>query len=482
MSLEVLLDLTLEPGWNGDYEAFDRRKDAIERLHVLIEAEQLAVYVPPFLVCLAHMQVMMYFGAEQAQHVVRRILELGSTHLSIDYERLLEQANTASNYLNVADLYDVMLLLCGNQLNVEAIVTRSPRFFHQLVVANPSTFPEFNVPILNAGALVNLISETQHRYPVDAVIYAVTPQNRVIKLPQGATPIDFAYQIHTKLGHRCVSALVNGLEVSLDRRLKTGDVVEILKDANANPSPAWLNFVVTRTAKQSIQRGLKQLNTQRGWRLIRQAFGKNVRGYRSTLEQVAHLLNRLSVDDLVSTIGSEEMSLQQLQELIHSCHHVNDYGPPPSEEPGAGAGEPSWRLALCCMPLPGDAIVGLIGAPKRLMRIHRATCPNLREVAMEKLRPLTWNTGSCRIQIQLTLADEPDSFRPVLNKLVDHAIIPDLRSVNIFDRTAKATIGMTITSRHQLEEVLSQISALPHVLRVKLARPILSRPGSIRFQ
>ncbi|WAL61679.1 TGS domain-containing protein [Thermocoleostomius sinensis] len=488
MNLDVLLDLTLEPGWNGDYEDFDRRRQAMEQLDTLIEADQLVVYVPPFIVCLAHMQVMIHFGAQQAQHVVHRILELASTHLSLDYERLLEQSNTASNYFGgVADLYDVMLLSCGWQLNVEAIVARRPQFFHQLMEANQATFAGFNIPILTAGALVNLISETRLHDPVGEMIYAITPQNRVINLPQGATPIDFAYKIHTKLGNRCISALVNGREVSLDRRLKTGDVVEILKDTNATPNPAWLTFVVTRTAKQGIQRGLKQVNTQRGWRLIKQVLGRNIRGYRPKLEQVARLLNRLSVDDLMSTIGSEEISIQQLQELLHSCNHVSDSFSEQryvqlenSDMPGSG--EQSWRVALCCTPLPGDPIVGVVASPKRSMRIHRATCANLRDLSPEKLRPLIWNTNGCRIQIQLTLADKPDIFRPILNKLVENAITPDLRSVNIFDETAKATIGMTITSRAQLEEVLSQISSLPHVLHVKLARPVLDMPNSVRFQ
>jgi hypothetical protein len=487
MNLDILLDLTLEPGWNGDYEDFDRRRQAIEQLHALIEAEQLAVYVPPFIACLAHMQVMIHFGAQQAQHVIRRMLELASTHLSVDYERLLEQANTAANYFNgVADLYDVMLLMCGWHLNVEAIVGRKPQFFHQLIEANQATFSGFNIPILTAEALVNLISETRLHHAVGAMIYAVTPQNRVIDLPQGATPIDFAYKIHTKLGNRCVKALVNGREVPLDRRLKTGDVVEIVKDANATPDAVWLTFVVTRTAKQGIQRGLKQVNTLRGWRLVKQMLGRNIRGYRPKLEQVARLLNRLSVDDLVSTIGSEELSIQQLQELIHSCNHVSEHRYVRLEDAGSvgsgGSGEQSWRIALCCMPLPGDAIVGVVGSPKRPTRIHRSDCSNLRDLDPEKLRPLVWNVDGCRIQIQLTLSDEPDTFRPILNKLVENAITPDLRSVNIFDETAKATIGMAITSRSQLEEVLSQISSLPNVLHVKLARPVLDMPNSVRFQ
>lgn len=485
INLDTLLDVALEPGWNGDYEDFDRRKAEIEQLHTLIETEQLMVYVPPFLACLVHMQVMLCTGVEHAQRAICRILEIGNTYLSVDYERLLERSNAASDYLEHADLYDVMLLMCGSQLNVDAIVARQPDFFHRLIEANrSSTFAKFSVPILTPEALVNLIAKTQISDPTcEETVYAVTPRNGVIKLPHGATPIDFAYKIHTRLGDRCIKALVNGREVPLDRLLKTGDVVEIVKDAEANPDPTWLKFVVTRTARQGIHRGLKQINIRCGWNLVKQGLGRNIRGYRHKLEKVARLLNRASVDDLVSLVGAGEISLQQLQELT-SCSQGaagSSFGPEPKELLPVGAEEQSWRVASCCTPLPGDGILGVIGLPKRMIRIHRSDCTNIRSLAPQKLRSLVWNCDRCHIQLQITLADQPDIFRPILNKLVENSITPDLRSVNIFDGTARATIGITITSRSHLEAILNQISSLPNVLRVKPAKPILLMPGSVNF-
>jgi (p)ppGpp synthase/HD superfamily hydrolase len=364
-------------------------------------------------------------------------------------------------------------------------VTHTPEFFHQLIDANRSTFAKFNIPILNPGTLVNLVSATQSHDPSrEEIIYAVTPHNNVIKLPQGATPVDFAYKIHTRVGDRCIRALVNGQVVPLDRPLKTGDVVEIIKDSDANPDPGWLNFVVTRTARQGIHRGLKLVNTRCGWKLVKQVFGKNIRTYRHQLEQVARLLERASVDDLVSLVGAGELSLQRLQELTSSCsqdQNGQSFGSDPGERLLSGTGEQSWRVASCCTPLPGDTIIGVIGSPKRMIRIHRSTCANVRNLSPKKLRPLTWKCDRCRIQLQIILSDQPDIFRPILNKLVENSITPDLRSVNIFDGTAKATLGITIFSRSHLEEVLSQISSLPHVLQVKPAKPILLLPGSVSF-
>lgn len=481
----MLLDVALEPGWNGDYEDFDRRKAEIEQLHTLIETEQLIVYVPPFLACLVHMQVKFCIGAEQAQRAIQKILELGNTYLSIDYEQLLERSNTASDYLENADLYDVMLLMCASQLNVDAIVTRNPEFFHRLIEANRSTFAKFSVPILNPGALVNLVSQNQISDPTrEETIYAVTPQNGVIKLPSGATPIDFAYKIHTRVGDRCVKALVNGREVRLDRPLKTGDIVVIVKAPDASPDPAWLNFVVTRTARQGIHRGLKRIKTRQGWKQVKQVLGKNIRSYRHKLEQVTKLLNRASVDDLIGLVGAGEISVQKLQELAHSCSQsVNgqSFCIEPNGIPSVNTGEQGWRIASCCTPLPGDDILGVISSPKRMIRIHRSNCANIRHLSAPKLRPLTWNCDRCRIQLQITLSDQPDIFRPILNKLVENSITPDLRSVNIFDGTAKATIGITITSRSHLEEVLNQIASLPNVLQVKPAKPILLMPGSVNL-
>jgi len=485
INLDTLLDMALEPGWNGDYEDFDRRKAEIEQLHTLIETEQLVVYVPPFLACLVHMQVKLCTSIEHAQRAIRRILEIGNTYLSVDYERLLERSNTASDYLENADLYDVMLLMCGSQLNVDAIVARQPEFFYRLIEANrSSTFAKFSVAILTPEALVNLVSNTQINAPArEETIYAITPQNGVIKLPYGATPIDFAYKIHTRLGDRCIRAFVNGREAPLDQLLKTGDVVEIIKDAGANPDPNWLNFVVTRTAKQGIHRGLKQINIRRGWTLVKQGLGKNTRGYRHKLEKVARLLNRASVDDLVSLVGAEEISLQQLQELTSCSQNADEqsFGSELQELLPVGTEEQSWRVAACCTPLPGDGILGVIGLPKRMIRIHRSDCSNVRGLAPQKLRSLVWNCDRCHIQLQITLADQPDIFRPILNKLVENSITPDLRSVNIFDGTARATIGITITSRSHLEEILNQISSLPNVLRVKPAKPIVLMPGSVNF-
>lgn len=482
--LDTLLELALEPGWNGNYEDFDRRREDIKRLHTLIEADQLMVYVPPFLVCIIHMQVKIHFGVEQAQRVVRKILELGNSHLSIDYDRLLEQSNTASHYPGYADLYDVMFLVCGNQLNVDAIATSNPGFFQQLIEVNQSTFAGFNVPIVNIGALVNLVSEERDSYPLDEeTIYVVTPHNNVIKLPSGATPVDFAYMIHTRLGDRCVRALVNGREVALNRRLRTGDVVEIVKDPDATPDPSWLEFVVTRTAKRAIQRGLKRVNVHRGWKLVKQAFGKNLRNYQHKLEQVSKLLNYPSVDDLLNIVGSDELSIQRLRELIQDCTCPPETQPGFCTHPGdgtfAGIGEQNWRIASCCTPLPGDPIVGVAGSPKRLVRIHRADCSNIQDLDPQKVRSLNWNCDRCRINLQMTLTDQPDAFRPILNTLAENFITPDLRSLNISDGTARASIGITITSRQHLEDVLSQISSLPNVLKVKLAKPILIMPGSV---
>jgi hypothetical protein len=486
ISLETLLDLALEPGWDGNYEDFDRRRTEIEQLRACIEADRLMVYLPPFLICMIHMQVKIHFGAEQAQQVTRKLLELGNSHLGLDDERVIEQANTALLHSEFVDLYDVMFLICGNHLNVDAIVAHNPAFFHALIEANQSTFAGFNVPILNIESLINLVAETQTDYSDNGrVVYALTPLNRVVELPCGATPVDFAYMIHTKVGDRCVRALVNGREVPLNRRLKTGDVVEIIKDPEANPKLEWLDFVVTRIAKRGILRGLRRVNTHRGWKQVKQALGKNIRSYRQTLEQVAKLLNRTSVDDLLSMVGAGELSISQLQNLFHN------YSPTPDqagfctiadEIPIASMGEQNWRIASCCMPLPGDAIVGVVGSPKRPVRVHQANCSNVRDLAPDKLHPLLWNCDRCRIQLQLTLSDQPDTFRPILNQLVEMAITPDLRSLNISDGTARAAIGITITSRPHLEEVLNQISALPTVLRVKIAKPILILPGSVSFE
>ncbi|WP_416669076.1 TGS domain-containing protein [Egbenema bharatensis] len=430
------------------------------------------------------MQVKLYFGAEQAQQVIHRLLELGNSHLSLDYERVIEQANTAILHLETYDFHDAMFLICGRQLNVDAIVAYKPAFFHTLIAAHPSTFAGFNIPILNVGALLNLISETQSTYTRSSTIYAVTPHNRVVKLPCGATPIDFAYSIHTCVGDQCVRALVNGREVPLDCRLKTGDIVEIIKDPEATPDPDWLKFVKTRIAKRAILRSIKRLHIHRGWKQVKQSLGKSIRNYYPRLEQVARLLNRTSVDDLISMVGCGELSLSQLQNLLQNCSispEQTGFWGAPDDSSIASGGEQNWRIASCCMPLPGDSIVGVVSSPKRPVRIHQPHCLNLRDLAPEKLRPLSWNSDRCQIQLQLTLSDQPDTFRPILNKLVEMEITPDLRSLTVSNGTARATIGIVILSRQHLDQVLHHLSHLSNVERVKVAKPISILPSSVNF-
>jgi (p)ppGpp synthase/HD superfamily hydrolase len=122
-----------------------------------------------------------------------------------------------------------------------------------------------------------------------------------------------------------------------------------------------------------------------------------------------------------------------------------------------------------------------VSSPKRSVRIHRPYCLNVRDLPPEKLRPLVWNSDRCQIQLQLILSDQPDTFRPILNKLVEMELTPDLRSLNISDGTARATIGIVVMSRQHLDQVLHHLSHLSNVKRVKVAKPILVLPGSVSF-
>lgn len=473
---DVLLDMALEPGWDSDYENFDIRMQEREKLYSLIESESVRVYAPLFLVTLAHIDAKHRIGAQQAQRVVDRTLEFANSRLSLDEERILDQANTVTAFPGDTDLYDVVGLIYGQELNVDAIITRNPKVLQQIIARNRTTFSKFDVRILTLGAFTNLVCKTQNsRIDDGSIIYALTPDNMVIQLPSGATPVDFAYKIHTKVGDRCIEARVNEEVVPLDYVLRTGDVVKILKGPEASPDPIWLNFVVTGIAKKCIQRGIRRINRQRGWELIKQALGVNIGAYRDRLEYFAEQLGRTSLDDLVIGIGSSEVYIDEVTAFIQSCtcYPTNRHlkGTSSMDHSLTQIDAENWRIASCCRPLPGGSAVGVLEQGKRAIPIHRTDCINIKSFKANQLLPIPWHSGYWRVQLQLIMTNHPDTLRPILNELAANSITPDLYSVNASpDETARASIHVVVTSNHALTEVIKHVEKMPKVLQVKVRR------------
>ena len=238
-----------------------------------------------------------------------------------------------------------------------------------------------------------------------------TPHGKVISLPLGATPVDFAYAIHSEVGNKCVGAKVNGKMVPLSSVLKTGDVVEVLTSANAKgPSWDWLKFVKSGSAKAKIRQffkhAMKEENRQTGKAML-EAEAKR-RGYTlgelltdDAFKKLSEKLVYTSVDEMLASVGYGAVSVNQIiYKLIDYRRREQPLQLPKVEAEKlkhTPAGSVSVkgmegllvRFAHCCNPVPGDDIVGFVSRGRGVI-VHRKDCPNLKDYDAERIQPASW--------------------------------------------------------------------------------------------
>ena len=350
-------------------------------------------------------------------------------------------------------------------------------------------------------------------------VYVFTPKGDVISLSQRATPVDFAYRIHTEVGHRCAGARVNGRMTPLGTRLKNGDIVEIITQKNGRPSLDWLNFVVTPSARNRIRQWYKRSNREenvaRGRELLEKELGKT--GFEALLKSepmqaVAERCNYHSVEDLLAALGYGEVTLNlvvnRLRDAVRasqpiapaldscaesplSCELAKSVGvTTPSKErdglrpaapntqrsPIAGVEGLLYSLAGCCTPIPGEAIIGLVTRSNRGISIHRQGCPNLENVEGDRLIPVSWNpadTDSLRpqtypVNLQIEVLDRVGVLKDILSRLTDNFINVRSAQVKTFDnRPALINLGIDIRDYDQLERIFTQIKKMSDVLNIR---------------
>jgi GTP pyrophosphokinase len=248
-------------------------------------------------------------------------------------------------------------------------------------------------------------------------VYVFTPSGDVVSLSRGATPVDFAYRIHTEVGNHCAGVRINGQWRVLDTPLKNGDIVEIITQKNSRPSLDWLNFVVTPSARNRIRqwykRSHREENVARGRELLEKELGK--KGFEALLKSepmqaAVERCNYHSVEDLLAALGYGEVTLnivvKRLREAVKAQQPIaaDPQSPPISQTPvaklpttSAGKDEPIagvegllHYLAGCCNPIPGEPIIGTV-TRMRGISIHRQGCPNVESVPGDRVIPVSWN-------------------------------------------------------------------------------------------
>jgi len=314
-------------------------------------------------------------------------------------------------------------------------------------------------------------------------VFAFTPKGEVVDLPAGSTPIDFAYHIHTEVGHQCRGAKANGRIVPLDYQLKSGDQVEIITAKRGGPSRDWLNpnlgYVRTSRARQKVRQWFRRQNRDLNITQGRDVLEKELRrlNVSTGYEELATKFGYKTVDDLLAAIGYGDVNVQQIAARVLEDEQKEEepppFAPPPILHPEGievmGVGNLLTNLARCCNPLPGDDIVGYV-TRGRGVTIHRADCVNvLRQKEKERLISVEWGEAACQtypVTIRIQAFNRDGLLRDVtevmagehINMSATHA------TVDQKDNLANITATLEISSITQLGRVLSRIERIPNVI------------------
>jgi GTP pyrophosphokinase len=332
-------------------------------------------------------------------------------------------------------------------------------------------------------------------------VYVFTPKGEVLSFPRGASPLDFAYRVHTDLGHHCAGARVNGKLVPLRTALSNGDMIEILTNPTRNPSRDWLNFVVTSRAKSKIRQWINTQQKQRAMEIGRRLFDKEIRKYDLSLRKVtdgpefaAYLqsegLSRL--EDLYTRLGFGKTEPRQVLARVVGDERLSE----PAKEPsrirqavskilpfGGGTGPITVKgqgdllayLAKCCNPLPGEEIIGYV-TRGRGVSVHSTDCPNVKNLLYNPEREIEvrWEEQKDDVY-QVSLLIETEDQQGMLAKLTE-AITKAGSNITQIEaethETGRASIGVVcqLRNRKHLDKLLQQVRGIAGVLRVDRRR------------
>lgn len=327
-------------------------------------------------------------------------------------------------------------------------------------------------------------------------VYTFTPKGDVFAFPRGATPLDFAYQIHTDVGHRCVGARVNGKLVPLRTSLRNGDIVEILTGPNQSPNREWLGMVVTSRARHKIRHWLNTEQKTRSTELGRKLFEKEAKKFRlsvrkliadGALEPLLQELGYQRAEDLWADVGYGKLAVRAvIDKLVPENQKGKDSDPPGVLQqavrkifPFGGSGTVLVRgqhdlltyLAKCCTPIPGEDIVGYVTRGKGIA-VHSRTCPNVRNLMYNSDLQIEvgWadeKSSAYEVELEVRIDDRTGLLAKVVSAIANQKI--NIRNIDARTSEGKGTIGVTIEIAHlrQLEKTIKAIAEVEGVVGVQ---------------
>jgi len=324
-------------------------------------------------------------------------------------------------------------------------------------------------------------------------VYVFTPQGDIKSLPRGATPVDFAYQVHTEVGHQCTGAKVNGRMVPLRYELSTGDIVEILTTKNHHPSKDWLKFVKTVKARSRIRQWIKTQERERSLTLGREICEKAFQKYglmfsaflkSEKMPDVVQTLGFKNVDDLIASVGYGKNTPLQI---------IRKYAPPPDAREDSqsifnkiigrvrkkkpregilvkGLDDILVRFGKCCQPVPGDPIVGYITQGFGVT-VHRRSCKNALKMNPERKIEVQWSRmadDTYPVKIRVSSYDRLGLLADVAAAISKHSA--NILNANTHIRENKIVDSMftiAVNNTAHLEKILAEIKKVKRILEVR---------------
>jgi guanosine-3',5'-bis(diphosphate) 3'-pyrophosphohydrolase len=323
-------------------------------------------------------------------------------------------------------------------------------------------------------------------------VYVFTPQGEVKELPRGATPVDFAYAIHTEVGNKCSGAKVNGRMVPLRYELQNGDTVEITTSPNQHPNRDWLKFVKTTKARHKIRQWLKAVEREQSIGLGKELLERELRKSGVSLQKlmkegenlkkVTQDLSFLRVEDLLEAVGHGKLSPGQVGgRIMKTLFPATEEEAPsieaevrPPKEAGPirikGLQDLLVRLASCCQPIPGDEIVGYITRGKGVT-IHRSDCGYLARTESFRQIPAEWDGRPQDLypaNIQVITVDKPGLLADISSALKSAEVNVTKASVTTTaEHRGIANFTIQVADQHHLDRVFAALKRLKEVISVK---------------
>ncbi len=315
-------------------------------------------------------------------------------------------------------------------------------------------------------------------------VFAFTPNGDVLDLPINATPVDFAYRIHSDVGHRTIGALINGRIAQLDTKLNNGDIVEILTSKTQAPRLDWLNFVVTKQASSKIKQWFKKNNREDHievgkanleHELTKAVFDDYVKS--GEFDKVAVAMNYQSADDLFAALGYGETTLNKIinklkkpeKKIPETSFHTTKKRK--SEKDIIGLEGLMYSFARCCSPIPGEPIVGVVTRSKGVS-VHRIDCKTLENVPPERMMDIRWSgdhtTKTYSTTIRVETAEKMGLLKDIIAAVSDNNT--NINYANVKSKNNKIGIielGIELNNIDTLKKVINSIQSIPDVYSVK---------------